>query len=570
MTVDLEFGILGPLVVRCGEKVVPVRRGRQRAVLAVLLLNAGRVVPVARLADVLWGREPPPSAEVAIRNYVMRLRHGLGEAAAARICTQPPGYLIDIDAGEFDVTRFEALVKSALEAGELGSWETAAGQAASALALWRGYPLVDVESLALALREVPRLTELRLRAEETRIEAELHCGRHASVLADIERLAAAHPQRENLHAQLVLALYRCGRQADALAAYQRARRAIVAELGIEPGPVLRDVHQRILSGDAALTIPHPRTAVAEASGDTPAAGIAQGIADARDIPEVLPHQLPQTVGQFVGRDRELAELSALLERAAEQPPGTVVISALGGTAGVGKTALAVRWAHQVSGQFPDGQLYVNLRGYGAGRPVAPADALVGFLHALGLADERIPEGVDERAAAFRSLLAGRRVLLLLDNAREAEQVRPLLPGSSSCMVVVTSRDALPGLVALNGAIRVGLDLLPLAEATRLLRELIGDRAAADPGAVARLANCCCRLPLALRVAAELADARPDVPLADLAAELADQQEWLDLLDAGDDPRTRVRAVFSWSRNFSFTSGAVDEHRHLPPVGEIST
>jgi tetratricopeptide (TPR) repeat protein/transcriptional regulator with XRE-family HTH domain len=257
-------------------------------------------------------------------------------------------------------------------------------------------------------------------------------------------------------------------------------------------------------------------------------------------PEV-PHQLPAAVGHFVGRADELRELTGLLDR-----PETVVISAIAGTAGLGKTALAVHWAHQVADRFPDGQLYVNLRGYDPEQPVRPADALAGFLRGLGTAGPDIPAETGERAARYRSLLAGRRVLVLLDNASDAEQVRPLLPGSASCVAVVTSRDALAGLVARDGARRVDLDLLPPDEAAQLLRELIGERARAHPDATATLAEQCARLPLALRVAAELAAASPGVPLADLVSELADQRRRLDLLDAAGDPRTAVRAVFSWS------------------------
>ena len=255
-------------------------------------------------------------------------------------------------------------------------------------------------------------------------------------------------------------------------------------------------------------------------------------------------QLPATVAHFTGRAAELRTLTQIGDNAGA--PGTVVISAIGGTAGVGKTALALHWAHQVAGRFPGGQLYVNLRGYDPDRPMPATDALAGFLRALGVPAPDIPAEEAERAARYRSLLAARRVLVVLDNAGSAEQVEPLLPGSATCAVVVTSRDSLAGLVARYDATRLDLDLLPPADAIALLRELIGARADAEPRAVAALADRCGRLPLALRVAAELAAARPGVPLADLAAELADEQSRLDALDAGGDPRTAVRAVFSWS------------------------
>jgi tetratricopeptide (TPR) repeat protein/DNA-binding XRE family transcriptional regulator len=261
---------------------------------------------------------------------------------------------------------------------------------------------------------------------------------------------------------------------------------------------------------------------------------------------LVPRQLPAAVAGFTGRAGELQALTRLLEEAGTGAAAAVVISAIGGTAGVGKTALAVHWAHLAAGQFPDGQLYVNLRGFHPDRPMPPGDALAGFLRSLGVGGRDIPADEDERAARYRSLLAGKKVLIVLDNARDERQVRPLLPGSGSCAVVVTSRDSLAGLVAGHGARRLDLDLLPLAEAVGLLRALIGRRVEDDPGAAATLAGQCCRLPLALRVAAELAASRPAAPLAELARELADQQRRLDLLDAGGDPQTAVRAVFSWS------------------------
>ena len=262
-------------------------------------------------------------------------------------------------------------------------------------------------------------------------------------------------------------------------------------------------------------------------------------------PPVVPRQLPAAVPHFAGRVSELQTLAGMLDPAADIG-GTLVISAIAGTAGVGKTALTVHWAHQVARRFPDGQLYVNLRGYDPGQPMPAADALGGFLRALGVPGQDIAPGQDERAAQFRTLVSGRRMLVVLDNAGDVDQVRPLLPGTHGCVTLVTSRDALAGLVARDGARRLDLDLLPLADAVSLLRSLIGDRVAADPAAAAQLAARCCRLPLALRIAAELAAARPAAPLAELARELADQRRLLDLLDAGGDPHTAVRAVFSWS------------------------
>jgi len=257
----------------------------------------------------------------------------------------------------------------------------------------------------------------------------------------------------------------------------------------------------------------------------------------------LPRQLPGVAAHFTGRAAELAALTGLLDGPPGAPTRAVVISAIGGTAGVGKTALAVQWAHLIAGRFPDGQLYVNLRGYDTGEPVATADALAGFLRALGVPGTDIPGEIEERARLYRSRLAGRRVLVLLDNAHDAGQVRPLLPGDPGCVAVVTSRDTLAGLVAADGARRLDLDVLPLGDAIALLRSLIGPRADDDPGATAELAGLCARLPLALRIAAELAATRRITPLRQLVAEL--ESDRLGCLDAGED-RADVRAVFSWS------------------------
>jgi DNA-binding SARP family transcriptional activator/tetratricopeptide (TPR) repeat protein len=519
------FGLLGPLLVCRAGVVTTIPSGRQRALLAALLLNANQAVPVAELDLVLWGAAPPPSARATIQNYVKRLRNALEVEGDARIVTVAGGYLIRVEAGELDVSRFEAAQDRARDAGRHGAWELAAAELREALALWRGEPLADVPSRRLALRHVPRLAELRMQAVEARVEADLHLGRHGQVIPELLRLADAHPLRERLAALLMLALYHDGQQGEALAAYQCTRRVLIEELGSEPGPELRQLQQQILAADPALTGPDSRPAA-------PPAGHA------------VPRELPAPVRHFTGRAAELAELAELSDLAAGGGGGrTLVICAIVGTAGVGKTALAVQWAHQVAGRFPDGQLYVNLRGYDPGEPVSAADALAGFLRSLGVPGTDIPDGAEDRARLYRSRLAGRWMLVLLDNARDGDQVRPLLPGDPGCVAVVTSRDALAGLVAADGARRLDLDVLPPGDAVGLLRSLIGPRADQDPGAVAELAGLCAGLPLALRIAAEVAAARSPVPLADLAAELAAAR--LDGLDAGED-RADVRAVFSWS------------------------
>jgi DNA-binding SARP family transcriptional activator len=532
MPTTMKFGLLGPLLVRCGGTVIPVQRGNQRALLATLLLAANRTVSAEEIAEALWGASPPPSAPVTIRNYVKRLRQALGDAGRVRISTQPRGYLISVGVGELDTSRFEVLLESMRAAARDGCWGTAADQGRAALALWRGEPLADVESDALALREVPRLAEMRLQALEVRIDADLHLGRHGEVTAELQGLARAHPLREQMHALLILALYRCGRQSEALAAYQHARHILLEEVGAEPCADLQALHQQILAADPALAA--PKAAPATAGGaESPA-----------------PRQLPGVAAHFTGREGELAELSRVLDASGEQAPGTVVISvisAIGGMAGVGKTALAVHWAHQVAHRFGNGQLYVNLRGFDpTASPATPEEAIRELLDGLAVPAAQIPPGLSAQAGLYRSLLAGRRMLIVLDNARDEQQVRPLLPADPGCLVLITSRRQLAGLAATDGAHLLTLEVLPPAEARQMLTARLGaGRAAADPATVTQIAVLCAHLPLALAIAAARAAARPRVPLSILAAELRDAAGRLDALDTGD-PAASIRAVFSWS------------------------
>lgn len=317
----MEFGLLGLLVVRSDRKVISVRRGNQRVVLATLLLKANQVVSVDEIAEALWGDALPPSARVTIRNYVRRLRVALGDADRTRISTQPRGYLISVDDGELDVSRFEVLLGSARAAARDGSWEQAADQARAALSLWRGEPLADVGSETLALREVPSLVEMRLQALEMLFDADLHLGRHAEVIGELHRFAADHPFREHSYALLMIALYRCGRQGEAIAVYQGARRLLIGELGCEPGPELRRVHQQILNDDPVLAAPEPA-----AAGEGP-------------VP-VVPRELPGAIGHFTGRARELRVLTRMLDRMGDDMTGVMVISAIGGTAGAGNAGAA--------------------------------------------------------------------------------------------------------------------------------------------------------------------------------------------------------------------------------------
>lgn len=547
-----EFCLLGPLLVRRAGVMLPVTPGKQRAVLATLLLSADRVVSFDELTEALWGPAPPPSARVAAQNHVMKLRKALGDGA--RIRTRPHGYEIVVDDGELDVSRFEAHLAAARAAARQGSWDAAAEQARAGLALWRGEPLADVESDLLAARHIPRLAELRLQTAEVRLDANLHLGRHAEVITELQHLAAAHPLRERLHGLLMLALYRDARQAEALAAYARARQVLVAELGTEPGAGLRELHRQILTGDPALAAP------------------AQARGTAHSPPPSVPRQLPAAVPGFTGRGTELAALTRILEEASADGPGTVVISVIGGTAGVGKTALALHWAHQVAGRFADGQLYVNLRGFDpSGVPMAAADAVRGFLDALGVPPDRIPLRPEAQVGLYRSLLADRRMLIVLDNARDEQQVRPLLPASPASLVIVTSRNQLGGLAAADQARLLTLDVFGQGEAVHMLTRRIGAaRVAAEPAAAAEIAALCGRLPLALAIAAARAEARPDFPLAGLAAELRDRAGRLDALDAGE-AAASVRAVFSWSyRQLSAGAARMFRLLGLHPGPDISS
>src|SRR5215831_18302199 len=541
----VEFGLLGPLVVHAGGSRVVVSAGKQRVLLAALLLRANQVVPAAELAGFVWEGSPPGTARVTLQNYVKRLRQGLGPAGYERIVTRSAGYLVQVKDGELDVATFEQLAAAGRAAARAGAWRRASAQLGAALELWRGEPLADVPSAALAGREVPRLAELRLEAAEARAEAELHLGHHREVVDGLQALVAAEPLRERLWELLMLALYRSGRQADALAAYRQARRRLVEEVGIEPGPGLREMNQQILQCDDALRLPGtaPAKAAAESVARTPAAEAGDdGPGD-----EVRPGLLPAAVPDFTGRATELAELSALRG----QPGRPVVITAIGGTAGVGKTALAVHWAREAASHFPDGQLYVNLRGFGPGDPLPPAEALRAFLDALGVPAAQIPASLDAQHVLYRSLLDGKKILILLDNARDPAQVRPLLPGT-------------------DDARQISLDVLTEDEARQMLAARIGPgRIADEPAAADELIGLCARLPLALAITAARAAAHPGFTLAALAAELADASGRLDALSAGEDAAD-VRAVFSWSyRNLGAPAARMFRLLGLHPGPDIT-
>ncbi len=443
-----------------------------------------------------------------------------------RLITRPPGYQLILGPAESDLAMFSALTAGGRDAARAGDAEAAATTLGRALALWRGPALADVADITDRLAaEAAGLNDQRLAVQADYADAALAAGLHAELAIELAVLVAEHPLWERLRGQLMLALYRAGRPSEALACYQEGWRVFKAELGIEPGAELRDLQDRILHADPSLAAP-------------PLAG------PARALP-IVPRQLPAGVRHFVGREPELTQLDALLSQ--EVPGGTVVITAISGTGGIGKTALALRWGHQVVAQFPDGQLYVNLRGYDPGGvPLMPAEAIRGFLDVLGVPLTDIPESVDAQAALYRTVLADRRMLILLDNARDPDQVRSLLPASSGCLVIVTSRSELTGLSITDGAVTIPLGLVSQAEAEALLAARLGrERLAAEPGATAQLILLCARLPLALAITAARAAANPAVPLASFAAQMSSEHDRLDAFDIGD-ATTSVRAVFSWS------------------------
>ena len=510
---------------------VPIAAAKQRILIAVLALAAGEPVPVERLISCLWDEQPPLTARNTLQNYVLRLRRTLAiDAEPAPLVSSAAGYRLDVDPDAVDVHRFRSLVRSARSTMAAGEPESAAALLDEALRLWHGEPLTDVPSEVLHREVLPGLVEQRLAALEQRIDLDLDHGRHEERITELVALSTEYPLRERIWAQLCLALYRSGRTAEALDSYRQATTILVEELGIDPGPELQRLHQAVLTNDPALTITAPAP---ELTRQRPA------------TPRVVPRQLPAPSAHFAGRAREVRHLSDQLATASESP--LMVISAIGGTAGIGKTALAVHWGHRNAERFPDGQLYVNLRGFDpTGTPVPPMTALRRFLIALGLPARDVPADPDEQIALYRTQLAGRRMLLVLDNARDAEQVRPLLPGAPGCLVLVTSRDQLPGLVALDGAVPLTLDLLTQDEARDLLARRLGqDRLAREQAVVDELIERCARLPLALNVAAAHATLHPDRPLAEFVAELRDTHRRLDALSTGE-ATSDVRVVFSWS------------------------
>ncbi|MDX8141647.1 BTAD domain-containing putative transcriptional regulator [Lentzea sp. BCCO 10_0061] len=530
-----ELRVLGQVELRVDGRLVEVGHARQRCVLAVLLMEANRVVTMEQLLDRVWADRLPYKARQVASNYVSRLRQVLaGDVAIAR---RGGGYALEVDPEAVDLHRFHRLVQQARgqeDAQALALLEEAAG-------LWRGEPFAGLDSPWLAAVRTG-LERERVAARLDRVDVALRCGRHTEVLPELSALADQDALDERVAAQFMLALHRAGRTADALAHYRHLHTRLIDQLGTEPGTALQDLHQRILDTDPALT--------------PASAAITRGTAARADQP--VPRQLPAPPRCFTGRGTELARLSKALTTEPEQnppPSGTgsatraaaaVVISAIGGAGGIGKTWLALAWAHQHAERFPDGQLFVDLHGFSSTQePMATEVAVRGFLDALGVDPGSIPTDLDAQAALYRSLVADRRMLIVLDNAATADQVVPLLPGSATCAVLVTGRTRLASLIDRHGARHLQLDVLSRQEAHALLSARLGvGRVAAEPGAIDELVELCGGHPLALSITARNAATRPGLPLAEIAAEL--RELGLEMLDHDTDPAASLPAVLSWS------------------------
>ncbi|MDX2681999.1 AfsR/SARP family transcriptional regulator [Streptomyces sp. NY05-11A] len=528
----MEISLLGPMVVRSGGHELRVSAPRQRIVLATLVLNAKKVVPVQTLARFVWDGTPPPSATATIRTYVMRLRQSLGPHGGSRIITRAPGYLIEMEEDETDLGRFQAHRRTAQSLAEGGALPQAVEQLRAALALWRHEPLMDVPSHTLQELEGCHLEKLHLQTFTWRVDLDLALGRHAEILPELWRLGREHPLHEGLIGRLMLALSRSGQQTEALDLFRRTRAALVDQLGAEPGTELRAVQQRILRAEDEPEHSSERR-------QEPSVRWGEG-AQRWPVPAQLP---PGPVG-FTARNRELAELVRLLcaEPTAETPT-TVVLT---GGGGIGKTALAVQSAHLVRDRFPDGQLFVELEG-SSRRPVTPREILARLLVGLGVPDTAVPASLAGRIALFRSLTDGRRMLVVLDDAENAAQVRPFVPGTGGSRVVVTSRNRLTDL---EGARTTALEPLSEADALDLLRRIVGcRRTEPEPRAARQIAAHCAGLPLAVRIIGSRISARPRRGLADVARRLGDEQRLLDELEVGDlAVRPVLESAYAATRN----------------------
>lgn len=521
----MRFEVLGPLRVCRGESELDLGFPQQRALLGLLLVRAGRSVPVGEIVDVLWAERPPVSAMNVVRRYAGSLRRLLEpglppRAPGRRLLRRSGGYLLDVDEDEADLLRFRALTRRGKRAAATGRPEVALRHFTGALGEWRGPVATGIPAPVREHAVFAAVEQEFVRATVMAADAALLCGGTEQVLPRLRQAVALDPMNESLHARLVMALAAAGLQAEALAAYEAVRRSLAEELGVSPGAELSAAHTRVLRQELRPAGP--------AAG--PGSEAARPEAARRNVPlpGVRPARLPPDLRVFTGRRAELAGLLEMTGAATQGPAGPLATVLISGMAGIGKTTLAVHWAHEVAPRFPDGQLFVELRGYDSTRaPLEPAEALRGMLTALGVPARRLPGGLDALSGLYRSVVSGRRLLVLLDDAVGTEQVRPLLTASEGCLTVVTSRHGLPGLIA-SGTHSLRLDLPSSADARAVLARRMGQRRlSAEPGAVDEIITRCGRLPLALAIVAARATGRPGIPLAAIAAELRDFGDRLD-------------------------------------------
>ncbi|MFF5722528.1 BTAD domain-containing putative transcriptional regulator [[Kitasatospora] papulosa] len=596
----LDFGLLGPLEVRRAGTVLDPGRRRQRLLLVRLLLADGRAVSPQTLCEELWPQQPgraPGAGLGSLHAHISKVRavlepqHLRRQGTFETLVTEPLGYALRVAPENRDTVRFERSAVQAHRFLDQGRPDRVVDESDRALAMWRGAALADAAHHLFAAQETARLEELRQATREVRATGLLLRGRITEALHAAQEMTAQHPLRENGWALLLRALYLAGRHPEALQCYNDVRRHLADELGLEPGPALRALHQGILHHDLPSLLPDDRTTdTAPQDGRRLSATITTGAPDAGEatsptvpaadrpddvegesgargaavtdggrtaslpLPSARPAQLPRSLPVFAGRAAEGAWLSAVSGAPGRPGPAAAPAVVISGTPGVGKTTFAVHHAHRVASSFPDGQLFVNLRGFHPHAPaVEPGTALHGFLTALGVPAPRIPEDTADRSTLFRSLLADRQVLLVLDNARDEQQVRPLLPAGAGCLTLITSRNQLPGLITTDGAKPLRLALPSPTEAHEALERRLGtERLAADPTAAADIIRLCGRLPLAMAVVAARAELDPSLPLHAVVDDLHHTQGGLEAF-AGFDTTTDVRTVFSWSYQ------SLDEH-----------